>query len=76
MEYQVIGDDEVLIKDGERNVGVIRMRGINWVLGTHNGAEYPEHWVLLAPAVTVGAGDRFKVTGLSGAIAETKKILG
>lgn len=31
MEYQVIGDDEVLIKDGERNVGVIRIQGINWV---------------------------------------------
>ena len=76
MEYQVIGDDEVLIKDGERNVGVIRIQGINWVPRTHNGAEYPEHWVLRVPAVTVGAGDRFRVTGVSGAIAEAKKILG
>ena len=62
--------------DGDKKVGIIRMQGMGWQLGTHNGAEYPERWVILIPTFSVEPNSRMNYVGVNKVIAEKKKILG
>ena len=76
MEYRVVGDNQVLIVDGERKVGMIARNDMVWLYGTFNGDEkVPEHWVALCPTFTVGPNFRVNVIGVNKAIAEVKKFL-
>ena len=79
MRYSVVGENEVLVTEGETKIGIIRLSKnlMNWEYGTFNGAEeYPVHWVILMPSVNMGPNYRLGVTGINKAIAEVKKLLG